>query len=154
MEEEKKTVDVGEQNQTGSDKKQPLGVIVLANINIIFNGIIPLLLVISPPGLEPLFIKLKGIVDAKIDFAQVKSILVILQTIVSIIFVTSGIGLFLRKEWARKATLYFAVFLTVAAALSVFVNTSLLPHAFLQVIYPGVLIVYFTNKKVESYFKE
>lgn len=152
MEEEKKILEEQDCN-VPLEKKRPIGVAILANINIVLNGIIPLILVVFPKRLDFLFVQLRETVNVPIDFSQFKTIIVVFQSIASIVFIISGIGLLLRKEWARKLILYFATVLVITAALSVLASASLLSHAFLQIIYPGALIIYFTNKKIEDYFK-
>jgi len=82
---------------------------------------------------------------------QFKAI-VLSQIIVAAIFLLSGIGLLLRREWGRRLTLYFSFFTVILAAVSVLFRSILINQAILQVIYPGILIFYFTNKKIENYF--
>jgi len=56
------------------------------------------------------------------------------------------------KEWARKLTIYFCFFMVALVFISTILNPQLIGQAIFQIIYPGVLILYFTNKKVENFF--
>jgi len=69
------------------------------------------------------------------------------------IFFVSGLGILLKKEWARRLTVYFALFIVILIFLSVLLVPGLIGQALLQIVYPGVLILYFTNKNVEARFK-
>jgi len=82
---------------------------------------------------------------------QFKSI-ILLQMFLAGIFLISGWGILSRKEWGRRLTLYFSFFMVILAAVAVLFQSSLINSALLQIIYPGILILYFTNKKIESYF--
>jgi len=82
---------------------------------------------------------------------QFKSV-ILSQIILAGIFLVSGWGILSRKEWGRRLTLYFSFFMVILAAVSVLFQSSLINSVLLQIIYPGILILYFTNKKIESYF--
>ena len=71
---------------------------------------------------------------------------------VSVIFAVLGLGVILRKEVARKGTIYFSFFIVVLALLSVLLNPRSISHAIMQLIYPGILIYYFTSEKSIKYF--
>ncbi len=82
---------------------------------------------------------------------QFKSV-ILSQIFLAGIFLVSGWGILNRKEWGRRLTLYFSFFMVILAAVSVLFRSSLINSALLQIIYPGILILYFTNKDVEKLF--
>ena len=138
-------------------KKIPKGVLVLGGINFFVLGFLFLLASFFTyqelsVGGESLLSEIeKYIPDAEIQPQQLK-IVILAQMFVAVIFCVSGGGIFYRKEWARRLTVYFSFFLVVMAFFSVLTAPGLVRQAILQVIYPGILIFYFTNKKVEKYF--
>ena len=139
-------------------KKKPLGIFILGGFNFVVLGVLSLgffLLVYKDPSSETskaLLAELsKYIPGQTLTPEQFKSI-ILLQMFLAGIFLISGWGILSRKEWGRRLTLYFSFFMVILAAIAVLFQSSLINSALLQIIYPGILILYFTNKKIENYF--
>jgi len=140
------------------EEKRPLGVLILGGINLFIFGILFLLISLSayfnitPKDLGDITSTLKKQnIDATITLSQFKSAS-ITQAIVSLFFILSGWGLLLRKDWVRKITVYCAIGWTAIIFLVFILHPSYINYLFLQVIYPGILILYFTHKNVIKYF--
>ncbi|MFA5007896.1 MAG: hypothetical protein WC546_01610 [Candidatus Omnitrophota bacterium] len=134
-------------------KKKPIGVIILGAFNLIALGIIQLITFLIPQNWQIINKMLK---DSGININLTPSlikIMIIMQSAMSLVFIVSGVGLLLKKEWARKLTVYFAFTVATLILLSVLLSPSSIQQAIVQIIYPGILIVYFTNKNIEDYFK-
>ena len=141
-----------------SQKKKPLGILILGGFNFVVLGVLSLgffFLVYKDPASETSKTLLaeftKYVPDQTLTPEQFKSV-VLSQIILAVIFLVSGWGILSRKEWGRRLTLYFSFFMVILAAVSVLFQSSVINSALLQIIYPGILILYFTNKKIESYF--
>lgn len=155
-------------------EKLPLGVVILGGFNLFVLGIASFIFFfflhqsLSAPSANNLFEgvgqeKAVSFADAffediknyfpekELEEKQIKTAL-IMQMAIALIFFASGLGILLRKEKARKLTLYFSFFMVILALLSVVFNPSTISQAILQIIYPGILIIYFTSKKIEKYF--
>lgn len=144
--------------QGTQEKKKPLGILILGGFNFVVLGILSLgffFLVYKDPASETGKVLLaefsKYIPDQTLTPEQFKSI-ILSQIILAGIFLVSGWGILSRKEWGRRLTLYFSFFMVILAAVSVLFQSSLINSALLQIIYPGILIIYFTNKKIENHF--
>jgi hypothetical protein len=112
-----------------------------------------MLLFNHPPSLEQDFSQ-----ELKLHFpgmslkpSQITAIL-IAQIGVAAVFCISGLGLMLRKEWARRVTLGFSFFVVLIAFLAALFNRAIINKVIIQIIYPGALILYFTNPKITQYF--
>ncbi|MBD3263506.1 MAG: hypothetical protein GF375_00200 [Candidatus Omnitrophica bacterium] len=141
------------------NNQRPLGVTILGGFNLFILGGLSLL------ALGYVYFNFSSLTEGnflnefkqhfpqnvEIDARQLRSAIA-LQMLVSAVFLVSGAGLLLRKEWARKLTLYFSFFIAVLTFISVVATPALISRAFLQIIYPGILIIYFTNNKIENYF--
>ncbi|MEI8349401.1 MAG: hypothetical protein WCI77_04545 [Candidatus Omnitrophota bacterium] len=136
-----------------------LGSTILGWINCFIFGLFFLLLSLSvymkatPQDL----VKVTEVLKARqvvfdITFRQFK-IACLYYAFFSSIFFISGLGILLKKEWARKLTIYFALLIAILIFLSVLLVPGLISQAFLQIVYPGILLLYFTNKNVEARFK-
>ena len=139
-------------------KKKPLGILILGGFNFVVLGVLSLgffFLVYGDPTSSTSKVLLteisKYIPGQTLTMEQFKSV-VLSQIIIAGIFLVSGWGILSRKEWGRRLTLYFSFFMVILAAVSVLFQSSLINSALLQIIYPGMLILYFTNKKIEGYF--
>ena len=157
MEEQKQTIP--EQSQAPNPKKRLLGVTILVAINcfILGAGLFLISLVVyinlSPQNWETVLELLKEKTQGMtIEYTQFKNSLLV-QMVISFIYGLSGAGLLLQKEWGRKLILYFSFVLVLFLFISALTNPGYVGQAIVQVVYPAILIVYFTNKKVESYFK-
>ncbi len=134
-------------------KKRPIGVIILGICNLALFGINPLVTSFIPQnwGTFNEVLKAKHI-DLTLSQPLIK-IMTITQIIIACIFIASGIGLLLSKEWGRKIAVYFAFAVCLISLLVALMAPSLTGVAIIQIIYPAILIIYFTNKNVEAYFK-
>jgi len=106
---------------------------------------------ITPQDLDKMIELLKDRSLPQITYQQFK-VACLSRLIISIVFLISGWGLLLEKEWARKLTIYFSFFWIILIFIGSFLNPTLIKHLFLQIIYLGILIIYLTNKRVENYF--
>jgi len=86
-----------------------------------------------------------------ITFEQFKAYNII-PAVIALVFLASGIGIILKKDWARKITVYLSFVLAFLIFLSILLQPAMIRFVILQVIYLGVLIVYFTNQNVEKFF--
>jgi len=86
-----------------------------------------------------------------ITFEQFKAYNII-PAIIALVFLASGIGLILKKNWARKITVYLSFALAFLIFLSILLSPAMIRFVILQIAYLGVLIIYFTNQNVESFF--
>ncbi|MCF7908196.1 MAG: hypothetical protein K9L86_04945 [Candidatus Omnitrophica bacterium] len=137
---------------------RPLGVSVLGGINFFIFGLGSLLvfsyvyLNSGSESFKDLLAEMgKYLPEASLKEEMIKKA-ILTQVVIALIFTLSGWGLLQRKEIARKGTLWFA-FLAVAITFTACLfNPAIIAQGFLQIIYPGALIVYLTNKKVEEYF--
>lgn len=93
----------------------------------------------------------KYLPEAKLGEPIIKKA-ILTQMAVAAIFTVSGAGLLAGKEAARKGTVYFAFFAVAITFVAALFNRAIISQAFLQIVYPGALIVYLTNKQVEGYF--
>jgi hypothetical protein len=139
--------------------KIPLGLLVLGAVNAFFFGLLAFVFsLIAYFGSTFEFIQktLELIKEKNPAFDSVTPEMLKLvflgQALIALIFLISGAGIVLRKEWARKLTIYFAFFLLLLVFLSALANPSLLTQMLLNVIYPAILIFYFTNRKLDKYF--
>jgi len=142
------------------EQKKPLGVSILGWINCLVFGVLFFFMSLSsylkatPQDLEKIteIFKSQGI-SSPITYQQFK-IACLFYIGIALVFFLSGFGLLKKKEWARKLTLGFAFLTVVVVFLAVVISPALIQQAIMQIIYPGILIIYFTNKNVEMYFKK
>jgi len=88
---------------------------------------------------------------ADITFEQFKTYNIV-PMLVSFVFLVSGVGILLRKEWARKTTLYVSFSLAILIFVSILIHPAMVRIVGPQILYLGVIIVYFTNRKIENFF--
>ncbi|MDP8289682.1 MAG: hypothetical protein P9M02_01775 [Candidatus Susulua stagnicola] len=139
-------------------KKKPLGLLILGGLNFIILGVFSLgffSIVYMNPSSEISKTLLtefsKHVPDQTLSIEQFKTI-ILSQIILAIVFLISGRGVLSQKEWGRRLTLYFSFFMVILAAVSVIFQPASINSAFLHIVYPGILIIYFTNKKIEKIF--
>ena len=144
--------------QKTQEKKKPLGILILGGLNFVVLGVLSLgsffLIYKNPtsPTSKALLAEFsKHTSGQTLTPEQFKSV-ILSQIILAGIFLVSGWGVLSRKEWGRRLTLYFSFFMVILAAVSVLFQSSLINSALLQIIYPGVLILYFTNEDVKKLF--
>ncbi len=139
-------------------KEKPRGLVILSNVNFFVFGLLSLvvfgyLYLNTSTEAGDTFLKelSKNLSQEQVNQEKFKVILRA-QMAISATFLISGVGLISGKEWARKLTIYFCLFMVILVFVSVIFNPQVISQAILQIIYPGVLIFYFTNKKVENFF--
>lgn len=134
-------------------KKRPVGVIILGTFNLVMLGVIQLITFMIPRNWQ-IIAKLFKESGVSVNLTpSLLKIMIIIQSVVSLVFIVCGAGLLFRREWARKATVYFAFAIAALVLLSVLLAPSSIQQAIVQIIYPGILIIYFTNKNIEDYFR-
>lgn len=140
-------------------KEKPRGLVIFGNVNFFIFGVLSLIVfgflylnISTEAGGTFLNELSKNFSQEQLNQEHLKVILRV-QLLIAATFLTSGAGLILGKEWARKLTIYFCFFMVVLVFVSVIFNPQVISQAIFQIIYPGVLIFYFTNKKVENFFK-
>jgi hypothetical protein len=136
-----------------------LGATILGCVNLFVFGLIPcggLIFVYFKTDselasmLQTMLLDTLNLELTEVQFKQA----VLTQAMLSLPFVLSGIGLLSGKEWARKFTVICAFIIALLIAASIFFNPALIKEGILQIIYPGILIFYLTNKNVTEYFKQ
>ncbi len=140
------------------EEKRPLGVVFLGSVNLFVFGILFLLVSLSayfnitPEDLTAVTDTLKQQnIETTITLAQFKAASII-QSAVSVFFIISGWGLLSKKDRIRKITVYFSFGWTAVIFLVFILHPSYIDYLFLQVVYPGILILYLTHKNVIRYF--
>lgn len=138
-------------------KDQPLGVLIFAILNSVVFGAISFIFSISAYFSSALSEKIiESFKKYDSAFSNLPStifgLMFLAQAIIALIFLISGIGIFLKKEWARKLTVYFSFFLLVIIFLSTLANPGLIKQGIVNALYPAVLIFYFTSNKVARHF--
>ncbi|MCM8773231.1 MAG: hypothetical protein NC820_00610 [Candidatus Omnitrophica bacterium] len=137
--------------------RKPVGILILGWINFLFFG------------LFNFFVNIYTLFNLKTDhLIQINEILLkkslpqltypqlraanIFNIFLSFIFLLSGLGILLRKRWGYKLTVYFSFFWIIFVFLIILINPAIFKHLFLHILYPGILILYFTNKRIWGYF--
>lgn len=134
-------------------KRTPPGVFILGGLNCLL-GFATLIQSINtrPQDLESFQEVFKNKhLPAQITLEQLKFYNVI-SAVMAIIFLISGLGIVLRKEWARKLTIYFSFAIAAFMFMTVITQPALIGLVIFQAIYLGIFIIYFTNKNIEEYF--
>ena len=135
-----------------TEKKRAIGVTILGSLNTMFFGFITFL-----ASIFVLFMYSKG--SDLGQLLEISSPLMIKLTFgyaafMSLIFMITGNGVLKLKNWARIATIYFAVFLLISTVAVNFKNIISLNFNFLiGLIYPVILLYYFTRPKVKKQFR-
>ncbi|MCM8787336.1 MAG: hypothetical protein NC935_04705 [Candidatus Omnitrophica bacterium] len=141
------------------NNKKPIGVLLFGSINCFLLGFLPLFMFlftffkINPSHIEQLveLFKNKGII-IQITYQKFR-IINIIYILIALIFFISGLGLLFKKNWGQKLTVYFSFFWLLLISFSALINPSLIRYLFINAIYPAILILYFTNKNIQNYFK-
>jgi len=139
-------------------ENRPAGVLVLGGLNFLILGLGSLLVLSflyfrsDSQTFTALLAEMAKYFGAQPEVEVVKKVILI-QMGVSAVFALTGLGLLLGKEAARKATVYFSFFVVLLTFAAALFNRGVVRQAFVQIIYPGILIVYLTNKNVEGYFR-
>jgi len=138
--------------------KKPKGVYILGSINLLlgivfFSTSLTTFSIVSLDKWEDFKTNLPSSFPSEVNFSRFK-VMLFFQILISLIFIASGSGLLLRKEWARKLTVYFSFIYAFLIILSLIFSPMLIKQALPQIIYPGILIFYFTHKEIENSFKK
>ena len=146
--------------ETAQEKKRKrlLGTIILGRLNCFVFGLLFLIISlavyfrVTPQDFDQVIdaFKASGL-PFEISLEQFK-LAIALNSSICLIFFISGVGLLLQREWARKLTIYFSLLMVILTFVAVITQPAFIAQAVLQVVYPGILIFYFTNKKVEKHF--
>ncbi|MBU2102752.1 MAG: hypothetical protein ABH865_02485 [Candidatus Omnitrophota bacterium] len=139
-------------------EKKPIGVVIFGGLNCFFLGFFLLLIFLvtyftTKPsdlaGALALFEK-KGIA-VSLTWQQFK-VMNLIYIALAFFFIVSGWGLLTKKQWARKATVYFSFAWLFLAVFTVVLNPSFIGQIAPYAAYPGFLAIYFTSKKIEKHF--
>ena len=74
------------------------------------------------------------------------------QFFIGIFFIVTGIFLFRKKEWARKAVIYFSLFTAGILCIGALLKPGAIGQILLNVIHPGICIWYLTGKTAVAWF--
>ncbi len=135
-------------------KKLPLGVMILGGLNC-FIGLSTLAnyLSITPDNFQKFSQALEANrFSQEVTFQQFKAASSIFLLLAAL-FIASGVGVILKKNWARKITLYFSFIILIMILLSTLNQPGLISFFIIHAVYFAALIFYFTNKRVEEHFK-
>jgi hypothetical protein len=139
------------------NSKAPLGVLIFAGLNTFFFGLLALigslLFIARPHFFENVMqtLSVNNTLMSTLSVHQVKELLYV-QVVMATVYLLTGVGLFLRKEKARIATVYFSFVLLILVFISAVVQPRFAGQNIMNALYPVALIVYFTNKNVEQWF--
>ncbi len=148
------------QHENKKEERLPLGVRLLGAINFYILGIVALIgsaftyFTLTEEDLPQIrtFLSRAG-VDVKLSYEEVK-ISSFISALVAIVYILSGWGLLRRKEWARRLTVYFAFAWVLLYFLTFLISPQTISQALIQIVYPGILIFYFTSRKIETRFQQ
>jgi len=144
--------------------KPPAGLVILGLTNILIMGVLPLIAAIgylsayftlAPKEFEALISQAIKIPNQNLSFSLTSGVFkkaLIIQIIISFIFIISGAGVLARKQWGRAMVIYSSFVIVIIGFLIVLFNSLFVVPVILQVIYPAALILYFTNKNIGGYF--
>ena len=157
MKEEESNID---EQQPQEKSKRPTGVAVLGGINCFLFGALWFLILsfvyfrLSPQVWQETIEALQNTLgQINIGYEQFKKA-VLFQMVISIAFGASGAGVLLKKEWGRRSTLYLAFTILILVLISAISYPAVISQMVFHVLYAAILIIYFTNKKIEQYFKQ
>jgi len=83
---------------------------------------------------------------------QQLKMLILPQAGIALFYILTAAGILLRKEWARKALVYFSFTLAVFMALGVIARPAAIMQIMVQAVHPGIMIYYFTGGSVVEWF--
>lgn len=142
-----------------NDTKKPLGVQIFGGLNCCVFGFLFLAvflityLKVTPEDLASVtaLFKEKGFA-MPLSYRQFKILILVYVALASLLAI-SGAGLLKKKEWARKVTVHFSFIWLLLIFLTALLNPALITQVITYAVYPGILVIYFTNKRIETYFK-
>lgn len=151
-------MDKKEQKREIKKRQKLLGADILGWLNLSVFGLLSLGLVavysFSPEGIEKMraMFQQTGI---EIDISEFHvRIVLIIEAIMALLFISSGIGILKKKEWGRVFTVYFAFIVVIIMMIAVIMKPVSFLQMMPQIAYAGTLIMYFTNKNVEKNFRK
>ena len=149
-----------QQQQPQERPKRPTGVAVLGGLNCFVFGALWLLVlsfVYFRLNLQTwettLDILSERMGQINIEYGQFKKA-VAFQMLLSVVFGVSGAGVLMQKNWGRRTTLYLAFFILILVLFSAISYPAVISQMVFHILYAAILIIYFTNKSVEQYFKK
>lgn len=143
-------------------EQMPKGIVILGRLNFYLFGLFIFLLVVAvfvylkliPTGWNN-FLKIINESYPGMAISQDRFVIgIIIELIRAVLFMIAGIGVLKIKEWARILTLITGFISAVLIVISVITTPSLIAQGIIQIIYPAILVIYFTNKNVVSCFKQ
>jgi hypothetical protein len=143
-----------------SIEKKPVGIIIFGLLNCFLFGLLSFLVLVYLKSNPQLFYKmfLESMEAHKVNTAMIQEGVFENISVVSLIFpffyILSGVGLLRGKEWGRKFTVFYAFGIVAITVVAVLLHRSFLSQAFFQIFYPGILLLYFTNRNVEEFFQK
>ncbi len=135
--------------------KSPKGVLILGALLVIF-GVLSLINHFTLDydrylgSLNRIEIEQEGI-QPQIGQDQIKAFSKI-SLIFSVFLFLCGVGIFYRKEAARKAIVYFSVFIIGIFILTAMVQSTLIIFIFPQFLFFSAITLYFTKKSIKELF--
>ena len=135
----------------------PLGVKILAAFNFFVTGILGLFAFLQLFGDNAKLVEVikamggEKMLGSNFTPAQLRMML-LPQAGIALFFIVTALGVLYRKEWARKALVYFSFFLAVFMVLGVVARPAAIAQIMVQAVHPGVMIYYFTGKKIVEWF--
>jgi len=158
MEELNNNAPVEEPKQQAVIVPRPIGVTIIGLINLVLRGLAGLAAGLLIRGLSPdklAQLKAQALqwgMEIPLGPAELKTA-ANAQMAVATIFIISGAGLLIGKDWARRLTLYFSLAMLFMAAAMVFMAPQSAGMALAEAIYPAIVVYYLTKKDVRQYFK-
>ncbi len=139
------------------NNKKPLGVYIFSGLNICLFGAVSLaaaLIFVTVPAVAEKFIVAAAQTEAaSLSPVQIKA-LGWAQILISATYIFCGLGLLRGKEKARRINIYFSFALLLLVLISVLAQPSMIGQSLFNAAYPLAMIIYFTDRKVEKWFKE
>ncbi len=141
--------------QNHKSTKKPKGILVLSALVIIFGvfSLVNYFTLDYRRFLDTLQRMGQAGIQAGINQDQIK-IINNVSLILSVFLLLSGIGLFYRKEIARKAMVYFSIFIIIVFILVAIAQPRSIILAFPQFLFFSIVALYFTKKNIKDLFLE
>ncbi|MCF7916502.1 MAG: hypothetical protein K9L61_01835 [Candidatus Omnitrophica bacterium] len=139
--------------QNDKQIKKPKGILILSTLVIIF-GLLSLAnyFTLNPERyIDSLERVGQGKIASEINQDQIKVVNNI-SLILSAFLLLSGVGLFYQKEMARRAIVYFSIFIILIFILVTITQPASIIFAFPQFLFFSIVVLYFTKKNVKDFF--
>ena len=139
-------------------KKIPLGVKILGSFNLILPGVIVglvcLVCLVIPEKVFKALQEAATIQKTEINFTVDQLRLIVLPQLISaIFFIITSVGIFKRKDWARKALVYYSFLIAALMLVGAILKPQIIPQAISNLVHPGLCVWYFTSKNVLAWFE-